>query len=83
LAPAGRSLLAVTSGHEAQERRERQQHDLASTLRFDVTSNWLLKLEGHYMVGTAGLAPELNEGRPLSTLTRRWLAFLAKATMFF
>jgi hypothetical protein len=63
--------------------RGQQQHDLATTLRFDVDAHWLFKLEGHYMVGTAGLAPELNDGRPVATLTRRWLAFFAKATMYF
>lgn len=63
--------------------RERQQHDLAGTLRFDIDPHSLLKLEGHYMVGTAGLSPELNDDRPIATLTRRWLAFFAKATMYF
>ena len=63
--------------------RERQQHDLASTLRFDLNPHWLFKLEGHYMVGTAGLASELNGGRPVATLTRRWFAFFAKTTMYF
>ena len=29
------------------------QHDVAATLRFDINSHWLVKLEGHYMTGTA------------------------------
>jgi hypothetical protein len=63
--------------------REAQQHDLASTLRFDVDEHWLFKLEGHYMVGTAGLTSALNEGRPTSTLTRRWVAVFLKTTAYF
>jgi hypothetical protein len=63
--------------------REAQQHDLASTLRFDINEHWLFKLEGHYMVGTAGLSSELNEGRPLAELTRRWVAVFAKTTAYF
>ena len=27
--------------------RDAYQHDLAATLRFDITANWLFKLEGH------------------------------------
>jgi hypothetical protein len=63
--------------------REAQQHDLAATLRFDVNEHWLFKLEGHYMVGTAGLSPALNEDRPLAELTRRWVAVFAKTTAYF
>jgi hypothetical protein len=63
--------------------REAQQHDLASTLRFDVNQYWLFKLEGHYMVGTAGLTSALNEGRPIAELTRRWVAVFAKTTAYF
>jgi hypothetical protein len=63
--------------------REAQQHDIASTLRFDVNSHWLFKLEGHYMLGTAGLSSTLNEGRPLAELTRRWVAVFAKTTAYF
>ena len=59
------------------------QHDLAGTLRFDVNSHWLVKLEAHYMHGTAGLDPTLNGGMPLDKLTRDWALFLAKTTAYF
>jgi hypothetical protein len=68
---------------EDRKGREAQQHDLASTLRFDVNAHWLFKLEGHYMVGTASLDPALNEGRPIAELTRRWVAIFVKTTAYF
>ena len=36
---------------------ENMLHDFAGTLRFDVNPNWLIKVEGHYLHGTAGLSP--------------------------
>ncbi|HYQ46783.1 MAG TPA: hypothetical protein VER11_32660 [Polyangiaceae bacterium] len=59
------------------------QHDLALTLRYDLNSYWLLKLEGHYMHGTAGLSSALNDNRPLSSLTEDWGVFLVKTTAYF
>jgi hypothetical protein len=59
------------------------QHDLGLTLRYDLTPYWLLKLEGHFMHGTAGLSKELNDNRPLSTLTKDWGVFLIKTTAYF
>jgi hypothetical protein len=58
-------------------------HDVAGTLRFDVNSHWLVKLEGHFMHGTAGLDSTLNDNRPLDALTRNWAVFLAKTTAYF
>jgi hypothetical protein len=63
--------------------REAYQHDLALSFRYDLTQNWLLKIEGHYMSGTAGLREELNENRPLRTLSRDWGVLLAKTTAYF
>jgi len=60
-----------------------RQLDAALTLRFDVNSFWLIKLEGHYMHGTAGLSSSLNGNRPLSTLTPDWALFTVKTTAFF
>jgi hypothetical protein len=60
-----------------------QQHDVALTLRFDLATHWLFKLEGHYMLGTADLDPRLNGGTALDDLTRRWGAFFAKTTAYF
>jgi hypothetical protein len=60
--------------------RQNVQHDLAGTLRFDVTSYWLIKLEAHYMHGTASLAgsPEVR-----ATLPANWGLFVVKATAYF
>jgi hypothetical protein len=60
------------------------QHDFAATLRFDINARWLVKLEGHYMHGTAGVDGTLN-GNPMSldALTRDWAVFLAKTTAYF
>jgi len=63
--------------------RQNYQHDIATTLRFDITPNWLFKLEGHYMIGTAGLTSSLNDNVPLSALERSWGVFLAKTTAYF
>ena len=60
-----------------------QQHDVALTLRFDLDTHWLFKLEGHYMLGTGDLDRRLNGGAALDDLTRRWGAFLAKTTAYF
>ena len=59
------------------------QHDVAATLRFDINHNWLVKLEGHFMSGTAALSADLNDGKPPSSLERNWGVFLAKTTAHF
>jgi hypothetical protein len=63
--------------------RDKYQQDFAFTTRFDINQYWLVKLEGHYMRGTASLDPALNSGIPLSELTRDWGVFLAKTTAYF
>jgi len=60
-----------------------RQFDAALTLRFDVNAFWLIKLEGHYMHGTAGLSSSLNGNRPLSALTPDWALFTVKTTAYF
>jgi len=60
-----------------------RQLDAALTLRFDVNAFWLIKLEGHYMHGTAGLSSSLNGNRPLSALTPDWALFTVKTTAYF
>jgi hypothetical protein len=67
------------------ERRSRatEQHDIAATLRFDLNAYWLVKLEGHFMSGTAGLSTTVNEGRTLQQLAPYWGAFFAKTTLHF
>jgi len=59
------------------------QHDIAATLRYDLTANWLVKVEGHYMHGTAGLQSALNDNRPLDSLAKDWGVLLVKTTGYF
>ncbi len=59
------------------------QHDVAGTLRFDINAHWLVKLEGHWMHGTAGADATLNGNAPVGMLTRDWAVFLAKTTAYF
>jgi hypothetical protein len=72
---------------EDRKGRSAWQHDYAATLRFDINDYWLLKLEGHFMRGTAGLDDNVNKGlngnRPLAQLERNWAVFLAKSTVYF
>jgi hypothetical protein len=59
------------------------QHDVATTLRFDINSHWLVKLEGHYMAGTAEVDASINGNAPLGSLAQSWEVFLAKTTAYF
>jgi hypothetical protein len=68
---------------EKRKGRQNFQHDGAVTLRFDITPHWLVKLEGHYMRGTADLTPDLNPGTPLDSLDKLWKVFLVKTTVYF
>jgi hypothetical protein len=63
--------------------RDAYQHDIALTVRYDLTDHWLLKLEGHFMSGTASLDPALNDDVPRDELPRDWGAFFAKTTAYF
>ncbi len=63
--------------------RQNFQHDVATTLRFDINHHWLVKLEGHFMSGTAELDSSLNNNVPLSVLPQNWEVFLAKTTAYF
>ena len=63
--------------------RETRQNDLALSFRFDVNSFWLIKVEGHYLHGTAALSSSLNDNQPLSALTPDWALFTVKTTAFF
>lgn len=70
-------------GQPGRQTRANYQQDAAVTFRYDLTPNWIAKLEGHYMRGTAGLTSSLNSNRPLSELTRTWGVALVKTTVFF
>ena len=54
------------------------QDDLSGTLRFDINNYWIVKLEAHYMHGTAVLSGEqITMGR------ENWGLFLLKTTAYF
>jgi hypothetical protein len=63
--------------------RQAKQHDAALTLRFDLGPSWILKLEGHYMHGTADLSEPLNDNTPKAELEPDWGLFLVKTTAYF
>lgn len=75
------SLLFPDTGDRSG--RDARQHDVAATVRFDINLHWLVKLEAHYMNGTAALDSSLNDGRDPSELARDWAVFLAKTTAHF
>ncbi len=60
--------------------RDGRQHDAAVSLRFDLTPNWILKLEAHSMRGAALLQATLNDP---SSLANRWYLLAAKTTVYF
>jgi hypothetical protein len=63
--------------------RDKYQQDLAFTLRYDITPNWLVKLEEHYMRGTAHLSAGLNSEQETQKLARDWGMFMLKTTAYF
>jgi hypothetical protein len=63
--------------------RKDYQHDVALTTRFDINEHWLVKLEGHFMRGTAALNPAENDNTPLTVLSRDWGLFMVKTTAYF
>jgi hypothetical protein len=79
----GLYISALYPNVDSREGRAAYQHALAGTLRFDITANWLFKLEAHGMHGTAELDRTLNGNAPLSALAENWLVFLAKTTLYF
>jgi hypothetical protein len=64
---------------EMRDGKEGHQHDAAATLRFDITPNWIFKLEGHYLRGTADVAATLNP----TGESNRWQMLVAKTTAYF
>ena len=67
-------------------RRDRRLDDVALFVRYDLNAHLLVKLEAHYMSGTAGLEPKLNgleTEDELKSLTKVWGAFLFKTTGYF
>jgi hypothetical protein len=68
---------------ETRKGSENRQHDWAMTLRFDVNEHWLVKLEGHYMSGTAGLVNPVSISPADTVPDPEWAAFFAKTTAYF
>jgi hypothetical protein len=52
-------------------------------VRYDLNQHWILKLEVHYMAGTAALEKSLNDGVEPKDLVRTWGALLIKTTAHF
>lgn len=80
----GAYYSALYPNVENREGRENRQHDVAATLRFDINPHWLVKLEAHYMAGTAGLLNPLRINPPdITAAERYWAAFFLKTTAHF
>jgi hypothetical protein len=60
-----------------------RQDDATLSLRFDATSHWIIKLEGHYMSGSAGLISPISVTPPPMNPAQRWGVFLLKTTGYF
>lgn len=60
-----------------------RQNDVALTLRFDLNDNLIVKAEGHFMEGTAGLIAPLTATPPPANPERVWGVFLLKVTGYF
>jgi hypothetical protein len=56
------------------------QQDYAATGRYDVNEFWLVKLEAHFLRGTAAVSPADNPG---GTLDKNWALFLAQTVLSF
>ncbi len=63
--------------------RAAYQHDIAVSVRYDIGPHWLVKLEGHYMLGTANLDSALNDNTPRDRLPKNWGLFAIKTTAYF
>lgn len=59
------------------------QYDAAGSARFDLSPHWIVKLEGHFLRGTAALSSDLNDNKPLSDLANQWWLLAAKTTVYF
>jgi len=60
-----------------------RQDDMTLSLRFDAGTHWIIKVEGHYMSGTAGLVAPLSVTPPPANPADHWGVFLVKTTGYF
>jgi hypothetical protein len=65
-----------------QPRHRAWSKDLALTVRFDINTHWLIKIEAHVLDGTGGALVEPMD-QPDGRLERDWTMFLARATFHF
>jgi hypothetical protein len=82
LEPGAYYSLAFYNRNLGAEQDDRNvQHDLAATLRFDLNSFWIVKVEGHFMHGTE----LINAASTQDVLTNpvNWGVFLVKTTGYF
>ncbi|HEY3666471.1 MAG TPA: hypothetical protein VGL19_10745 [Polyangiaceae bacterium] len=63
--------------------RASYQHDFALSFRYDINAHWLIKVEGHWMEGTAALDKTLNDNHDPSTLAKEWGLLALKTTAYF
>jgi len=75
------SLLYPDVDHRSGQ--ENHQYDAAGSARFDISPHWIVKLETHWLRGTAALSPELNDGTPPAKLVNQWWLLAAKTTVYF
>lgn len=79
---AGGYYAALFRDVDDRSGRAQYQHDVAASVRFNFNEHWLLKLEAHYLRGTALLSPMLN-AMPNAEAEENWGLFLAKTTAYF
>jgi hypothetical protein len=83
LQPGAYYSLAYTNRNLGAGQDDRNvQHDLAATLRFDINSFWIVKVEGHFMHGT-GLINGGDTATDVLTSPENWGLFLVKTTGYF
>jgi len=81
----GAYFASMTNDVSKPQTRDNYQRDWSLTLRFDINSFWLIKLEGHLMNGDGdgGGLGGLNGSTPATMLPLDWFVFLAKTTVYF
>lgn len=60
-----------------------KQHDYAISVRYDLTNNWLIKAEVHYMDGAGKLFDIPSAPQPVGQRDQSWILFAAKTTYTF
>jgi hypothetical protein len=74
------SAYAQLDGTDPASADDRHQYDLAASVRYDLTPNWLVKGELHGIDGFGLTEVDLNQDRERAAT---WGMFLAKTTLTF